>query len=88
MLYGIHRATNIGVFVQDQMTFSDRLTLTAGLRYDYYSIKGTFMEGNVNPKIAAVYQCSPKVSVRSLLARALETLPSLNDTQNLNRAEV
>jgi len=78
VLYGIHRATNIGVFVQDQMTFSDRLTLTAGLRYDYYSIKGTFMEGNVNPKIAAVYQCSPKVSVRSLLARAFRN-PSISE---------
>lgn len=60
------------------MTFSDRLTLTAGLRYDYYSIKGTFMEGNVNPKIAAVYQCSPKVSVRSLLARAFRN-PSISE---------
>lgn len=78
VLYGIHRATNIGVFVQDQMTLSDRLTLTAGLRYDYYNIKGTFMEGNVNPKIAAVYQCSPKVSVRSLLARAFRN-PSISE---------
>jgi outer membrane receptor protein involved in Fe transport len=78
VLYGIHRAANIGVFVQDQMTLSDRLTLTAGLRYDYYSIKGTFMEGNVNPKIAAVYQCSPKVSVRSLLARAFRN-PSISE---------
>ena len=78
VLYGIHRATNIGVFVQEKMTFSDRLTLTAGLRYDYYSIKGTFMEGNVNPKIAAVYQCSPKVSVRSLLARAFRN-PSISE---------
>lgn len=78
VLYGIHRAANIGVFVQDQMTLSDRLTLTAGLRYDYYNIKGTFMEGNVNPKIAAVYQCSPKVSVRSLLARAFRN-PSISE---------
>ena len=53
-------------------------TVTAGLRYDYYSIKGTFMEGNVNPKIAAVYQCSPKVSVRSLLARAFRN-PSISE---------
>ncbi len=78
VLYGIHRAENIGVFIQDQMTLSDRLTLTAGLRYDYYNIKGTFMEGNVNPKIAAVYQCSPKVSVRSLLARAFRN-PSISE---------
>jgi len=76
VLYGIHQASNIGVFAQDQLTFSERLTLTAGLRYDYYNIKGTFMEGNVNPKIAAVYQCSEKVSVRSLLARAFRN-PSI-----------
>lgn len=76
VLYGIHQASNIGVFVQDQVTFSERLTLTGGLRYDYYHIKGTFMEGNVNPKIAAVYQCSDKVAVRSLLARAFRN-PSI-----------
>ncbi len=78
VLYGIHRASNIGVFMQDQMTLSDRLTLTAGLRYDYYNIKGTFMEGNVNPKIAAVYQVTTKISVRSLLARAFRN-PSISE---------
>jgi outer membrane receptor protein involved in Fe transport len=78
VLYGIHRATNIGVFVQDQMTFSERLIVTAGLRYDYYNIKGTFMEGNVNPKIAAVYQVNEKVSVRSLLAKAFRN-PSISE---------
>ena len=78
VLYGIHRAYNIGVFAQDQMTFSERLILTAGLRYDYYSIKGTFMEGNVNPKIAAVYQVNDKVSVRSLLAKAFRN-PSISE---------
>jgi outer membrane receptor protein involved in Fe transport len=78
VLYGVHRASNIGIFVQDQMTLSDRLTVTGGLRYDYYNIRGTFMEGNVNPKIAAVYQLTDKVSVRSLLARAFRN-PSISE---------
>lgn len=78
ILYGIHHAWNLGVFVQDQLTLSNRLTITAGIRYDYYSIKGTLMEGNVNPKIAAVYQVNNKISVRSLLARAFRN-PSISE---------
>lgn len=76
VLYGIHTAWNIAGYVQDQMTLSERLTLTAGIRYDYYQITGTFMEGNVNPKVAAVYQLNKKVSVRGLLARAFRN-PSI-----------
>ncbi len=70
ILYGVHHAWNAGIFIQDQITMGPRWTLTAGVRYDYYRITGTFMEGNINPKIAAVYQASKKISLRTLVARA------------------
>ncbi len=76
VLYGEHTAWNLAAFVQDQMTLSDKLILTAGIRYDYYQIKGTYMEGNINPKIAAVYQLNKKFSLRGLLARAFRN-PSI-----------
>lgn len=76
VLYGEHHAGNIAAYVQDQMTISQRLILTAGIRYDHYAIRGTFMEGNVNPKIAGVYTASDKVAFRALLARAFRN-PSI-----------
>ncbi len=76
VLYGVHTAWNFAAFVQDQMTFSEKLILTAGIRYDYYQISGTFMEGNINPKLAAVYQINKKFSIRGLLARAFRN-PSI-----------
>ena len=76
VLYGEHTAWNLAGYIQDQMTFNDKLIVTAGVRYDYYQITGTFMEGNINPKIAAVYQLNKKVSVRGLLARAFRN-PSI-----------
>lgn len=76
VLYGEHTAWNFAAFVQDQMTFSEKLIVTAGIRYDYYQIRGTFMEGNVNPKLAAVYQFNKTFSLRGLLARAFRN-PSI-----------
>jgi len=70
VLYGIHRAWNVGVFVQDQLNIGKRLILTGGIRYDFYRIVGTFMEGSVSPKIAAVYHIDDRTSVRMLVARA------------------
>lgn len=76
VLYGIHRAWNIGAFVQDQIMIGEKWILTAGVRYDHYRITGTFMEGNVNPKVAAVYQANKKLSLRTLVARAFRN-PSI-----------
>ena len=76
VLYGVHKASNLAAYVQDQYTLNEKWILTAGIRYDFYNIKGTFMEGNINPKIAAVYQVNDKIAIRGLLARAFRN-PSI-----------
>lgn len=70
VLYGIHKAWNAGIYLQDQVNIGPRLILTGGFRYDYYRIAGTFMEANINPKIAAVYHLDERISFRILAARA------------------
>jgi iron complex outermembrane receptor protein len=77
VLYGIHRAFNIGAYVQDEITL-DRLIITGGLRYDFYRITGTYMEANVSPKLAAVFQVNDNIAIRSLLARAFRN-PSISE---------
>ncbi|MBK9337805.1 MAG: TonB-dependent receptor [Lewinellaceae bacterium] len=54
-LYGEHRALGAGVYVQDEVTLSNRLTATAGIRYDHYRIFGQVQESNVSPKVALLY---------------------------------
>jgi outer membrane receptor protein involved in Fe transport len=76
VLYGIHNAWNAGFYMQDEISAGKKWTITAGARYDYYDLTGTYMESNVSPKIAAVYRASKTVSFRSLLARAFRN-PSI-----------
>ena len=47
-----------------------RWIVTAGARFDQYKIVHTFSEANINPKIAAVYQCTKRIDIRGLIARA------------------
>ncbi len=76
VLYGKHRAWNAGLYAQDEITTGKKWTITAGARYDFYSITNTFMESNVSPKLAAVYKASSSISFRALLARAFRN-PSI-----------
>ncbi|MDX1479374.1 MAG: TonB-dependent receptor [Saprospiraceae bacterium] len=76
VLYGRHDAFEFGAYVQDEWSPSDRLTITGGVRFDYYAIDDAFSEINWSPKIAAVYAWSPSISVRGLLARAFRN-PSI-----------
>ncbi len=74
-LYGEHRALGIGVYVQDEITISDKLTATAGARFDSYRIFGEVQESNFSPKLALLYKASPQLSIRSLLAQAFRDPP-------------
>lgn len=74
-LYGEHRALGTGVYVQDEVSLNNRLTLTAGLRYDHYRIFGQVQESNVSPKVALLYQARPNFSLRMLLAQAFRDPP-------------
>jgi outer membrane receptor for ferrienterochelin and colicin len=76
VLYGIHHAWNAGAYAQDEIVLGKKFIVTAGARYDFYNITGTFMESNISPKIAAVYHASDMLSFRTLLARAFRN-PSI-----------
>ena len=77
VLYGRHKAWNIGAYIQDQWTHGPWI-VTGGIRFDQYKIINTFSEGNFSPKIAAVFQASKKVSLRALVARAFRN-PSISE---------
>jgi outer membrane receptor protein involved in Fe transport len=70
VLYGRHNAFESGVYIQDEWSVTDKLTLTAGMRLDYYSIINEFTEISFSPKIAFVYSPHSKLSFRGLYAKA------------------
>jgi iron complex outermembrane receptor protein len=70
VLYGNHDAMNFGAYVQDEWTFSPKLTATLGARIDHYVIPGEFNETNFSPKLAWIYFPKKNLSVRMLLAQA------------------
>lgn len=74
-LYGERVAFGAGFYVQDEIEVTDRMTLTAGGRFDVYHITGIQAEANFNPKLAVRYQPNPKLVVRGLLAQAFRDPP-------------
>lgn len=74
-LYGEHYALGTGVYLQDEFSLAERVTITAGMRYDHYQIFGSVQESNVSPKVAMLYQARSNLSVRMLLAQAFRDPP-------------
>ena len=69
-LYGRHKVMNVGFYLQDEYYATDKLTITGGVRYDYYNIINEFSESNFSPKLAMVYNPTQQWSVRALFAQA------------------
>jgi iron complex outermembrane receptor protein len=73
----------LGVYMQDQYSFSEHLTLTAGVRYDSYDDVGSA----TSPRIAAVYQLSEKQTLKAQFARAFRP-PTFLETGTKNNPVV
>ncbi len=74
--YGRHQVLSAGVFIQDEIKFSKRLTATLGVRYDYYQLlDDDFKDSNISPKIAFVYKVREDLLLRGLFAQAFRNPP-------------
>jgi len=61
--------SNWHVFAQDSWLFTDGWELTTGLRYDYYSEQTQDWQ-TTNPRIALVWQTTPRLTSKFLYGRA------------------
>jgi len=59
-------STNWGVYVQDEITLREDLTLYAGVRYDDYDSFGS----TTNPRLSLVYRMRPETTVKLLYGSA------------------
>ena len=70
--------TDLALFVQDEIGFSDRLRGSAGVRLD--SHKASVVEGDLtlNPKVGIVFEATPDMSLRTSLSRGYRS-PSVSE---------
>lgn len=69
----------IGFYAQYQFSPLKDLTVTAGIRNDYYNDFGS----STNPRLALVYTPRPKTAFKLLYGEAFRA-PSFNETDNIN----
>jgi hypothetical protein len=62
--------TRAGAWLQDRVTASDRLTLEAGLRFDWSGANG---EGFVSPRLAATFALSSRTRLRAAAGRHVQS---------------
>ncbi len=72
-----------GMFVQDQFSLNDRLTMTAGLRFDSYDDVGQAL----SPRIAAVYHLKEHQTIKAQYAQAFRP-PAFIETATRNNPVV
>ncbi|MCB0594556.1 MAG: TonB-dependent receptor [Lewinellaceae bacterium] len=70
VLYGRHQALSLGAYIQDEITFSEKLIANLGVRFDHYNILQESVENNISPKLAVAYNPRSGLSFRMLLAQA------------------
>jgi len=77
--YLVSRRThyNVGVFGQAEISILTNLTLTAGLRYDYFKSFG----GTINPRAGLVYQPLQGTALKLLYGQAYRA-PNVNEIYN------
>ncbi|TFG98162.1 MAG: TonB-dependent receptor [Calditrichales bacterium] len=67
---------NGALFVQDEYTLNDRLTIVPGLRVDYFQLDGVGTDYQVNPKLGLVYRPGEFTALRATAGRGFRA-PSI-----------
>ncbi len=70
--------TDLALFVQDELAFSDRLRGSAGVRLDSHKASVVESDLALNPKIGLVFEATPDMSLRTSLSRGYRS-PSVSE---------
>ncbi len=70
--------TDLALFAQDEITFSDRVRGSVGLRLDYHNASAAKEDRFLNPKLGIVYEASDRLSLRGSLSRGYRA-PSVSE---------
>ena len=70
--------TDLALFLQDEIEFSERLRGTTGVRLDTHRATAAESDFSINPKVGLVYEPSDRVSLRTSLSRGYRA-PSVSE---------
>ena len=70
--------TDLALFGQDEIEFSERIRGTAGVRFDMHRASVVDNDMSLNPKIGVVYRPSDRLSLRTSLSRGYRA-PSVSE---------
>ena len=70
--------TDLALFAQDEIAFSDRLRGSAGIRLDSHNVSVVEGDLTLNPKIGLVFDATPRMSLRTSLSRGYRS-PSVSE---------
>jgi outer membrane receptor for ferrienterochelin and colicin len=70
--------TDLAVFAQDEITFSDRVRGSLGLRLDYHEASSAMTDVVLNPKLGVVFEASERLSLRGSMSRGYRA-PSVSE---------
>lgn len=83
----IETGTVTGLYVQDNVDISDKLMLSAGVRYDQYELtdinNSDFSDGGFSPNVGAVYRINSQLDITANYAQALRG-PEIKDAFKLS----
>mgnify|MGYP001419190368 CR=1 FL=1 len=64
-LFGTHPGVGVAVYAQDEITVTEEIKLTAGLRFDWERVSVLKGTAQLNPKIGFVYMPDKETSIRA-----------------------
>ncbi|WP_419950158.1 TonB-dependent receptor [Candidatus Palauibacter sp.] len=70
--------TDLAVFMQDEVTLSDRVRGSVGLRLDYHDASAAMEDLVLNPKLGFVFEANDRLSLRTSLSRGYRA-PSVSE---------
>ena len=70
--------TDLAVFAQDEIAFSERVRGSVGVRLDYHRATAAMRDLVLNPKLGVVFEASERLSVRGSFSRGYRS-PSVSE---------
>ncbi|MEN3037883.1 MAG: TonB-dependent receptor [Candidatus Kryptonium sp.] len=64
-LFGKRNSHSVAIYLQDDIKFSERLSISLGLRNDLYKLDSLKYTGQINPKFSAIYKISDALNFRT-----------------------
>ncbi len=64
-LFGKRNSHSIAIYFQDEIKFSENLSISVGVRNDLYKLDSLKYTGQINPKFSAIYKINRSLNIRT-----------------------